>query len=104
MNYSSMQEIVPSIENRITTLNKVVSDAKKGFKNVVKSFWRKPREEVESTRGAVKYRHDKIEAQTLLLADTSFMIHVRFLSLTLLIMMTAFVYFVCYFAYVLNSG
>jgi len=68
------QEILPCIERRLAVLNKQVSDSRKGFKNVVKSFWRKPRDEAESSRGGLKYRYDKIESQILLLADTSFMI------------------------------
>lgn len=58
-----------------------VSDNRKGMKNVLNRFWRKPREESEgiaggSTRGfgGVKYRSDKIESQILLLADTSFIV------------------------------
>jgi hypothetical protein len=68
------QFIVPNIERRLMFLNKQVNDNKKGMKNVLKSFWRKSREETESGKGQVKYRFDKIESQILLLADTSFMI------------------------------
>ena len=67
------QFIIPNIEKRLIYLNKQVNDNKKGMKNVLKSFWRKSRED-ENIKGQVKYRYDKIESQILLLADTSFMI------------------------------
>jgi hypothetical protein len=66
------QWIVPSMERRILIMNKVVNDARKGMRNVLKSFWRKPREESEQVKGGIKYRFDKIESQILFLADTSF--------------------------------
>lgn len=65
------KEIVPALEKRIGTLTKQVNEARKGVKNVLKSFWRKPREETGSTKGALRYRYDRIESQILLLADTS---------------------------------
>lgn len=68
------QFIVPNIERRLIFLNKQVNDNKKGMKNVLKSFWRKSREETDGGKGQVKYRFDKIESQIVLLADTSFMI------------------------------
>eukprot|EP01034_Spumella_vulgaris_P025924 gene25924-32432_t len=67
-------EIVPCIERRLAHLNRQVTDARKGVKNVLKSFWRKPREDADSKQGSVKYRYDKVETQILLLADLSFMI------------------------------
>jgi hypothetical protein len=70
------QDIVPILERRVLDLTKLVTDARKGMKNVLKSFWRKPREEVVLHRGAVKYRFDRIESQILLLADTCFIIKV----------------------------
>ncbi|RYH31676.1 hypothetical protein EON65_02190 [archaeon] len=68
------EQIVPAIEKRLTVLNKLVKDARGGMKNVISRFWRKPRDESDSPKGGVKYRHDKIETQTLMLADTSFMV------------------------------
>eukprot|EP01038_Epipyxis_sp_PR26KG_P005036 gene5036-7027_t len=68
------QEILPALERRLVYLNKQVNDARKGFKNVVKSFWRKPKDESEIVRGGIKYKYDKIESQILLLGDTSFII------------------------------
>ena len=44
------QEILPCLERRIGNLSKIVADARKGVKNVLKSFWRKPRED-SPTRG-----------------------------------------------------
>ena len=51
------------------------------MKNVLKSFWRKPREEGSAlgrgtATGIVRYRFDRIESQILLLADTCFLIKV----------------------------
>lgn len=68
------EQIVPALEKRLTILGKQVNDSRRGVKNVFKSFWRKPREESEFVKGSIKYRYDKIEAQTLLLADTAFMV------------------------------
>ena len=70
------QEILPCLERRIGNLSKIVADARKGVKNVLKSFWRKPREDSPTRGGAVgvRYRADRIEAQILLLADTCFII------------------------------
>jgi len=36
--------LVPAIERRIANLNATVTNAKKGVKNIMKSFWRKPKE------------------------------------------------------------
>ena len=85
--------LVPAIERRIAHLNAAVSNAKKGVKNVIKSFWRKPKESLlvnvggyssgdggsgaggkrrDSTKyntidpassGTVRYRFDSIESQ-----------------------------------------
>ncbi len=68
------EQIIPTLERRISNLSRQVNDSRKGMKNVLKNFWRKPRDEADSSRGGVKYRFDKIETQTLLLADTSFAI------------------------------
>ena len=83
--------LVPAIERRIAHLNAAVTNAKKGVKNVIKSFWRKPivsgysdnsgggsggrdsNPETSSSPGSVKYRFDSIESQTRLLADTLFL-------------------------------
>ena len=71
---SIWQEVVlPAIERRLSNLTKTVSDSRKGMKNVLKSFWRKPREDINTMgAGQVRYKYDRIESQTLLLADTSF--------------------------------
>jgi hypothetical protein len=65
------------LERRINNLSRVVSEARKGVRNVLKSFWRKPRDEVQVAMG-LRYRIDRIEAQILLLADTCFIAKVRF--------------------------
>eukprot|EP00981_Chlorochromonas_danica_P002980 scaffold601_cov170-Ochromonas_danica.AAC.41 len=66
--------VVPALERRLMVLGRQVNDARRGVKNVFKSFWRKPRDESDFARGGLKYRYDKIETQTLLLADTAFMV------------------------------
>lgn len=67
--------MIPSIERRLATLGKNVADSRKGMKNVLKSFWRKPREETNAlVKGQVRYKYDRIESQTVLLADTFFLI------------------------------
>lgn len=66
------------MERRLVFLHKTVSDSRKGVKNVLKSFWRKPRDEgLNFVKGGVRYRYDRIETQILLLADMSFMIKVQ---------------------------
>jgi hypothetical protein len=90
--------LLPALERRIADLNAIVSERKKGVRNLVKSFWRKPKEEtpppsshkksshnsnstststnsstLERSSAAAKYRFDSIESQTRLLADTLFL-------------------------------
>jgi hypothetical protein len=83
--------LLPAVERRIAHLNAAVTNAKKGVKNVIKSFWRKPivsgysdnsgggsggnnrDSETAAISGSVKYRFDCIESQTRLLADTLFL-------------------------------
>eukprot|EP01033_Poteriospumella_lacustris_P000147 gene147-95_t len=68
------EQITPHLERRINMLHTQVNESKKGMKNVLKSFWRKPRDENDFARGGIKYRYDKIETQIMLLADISFII------------------------------
>lgn len=69
-------EIVPELERRVDHLSKHVSEHRKGVKNVLRSFWRKPdvsiRAPSEASPDSVRYRFDSSEGQTLLLADTFF--------------------------------
>jgi len=73
--------LVPAVERRIAFLNAAVSNAKKGVKNAIKSFWKKPivysdnsaAVDNSSSPGNVRYRFDSIESQTRLLADTLFL-------------------------------
>ncbi|KAG7348164.1 ER-golgi trafficking TRAPP I complex subunit [Nitzschia inconspicua] len=80
--------LLPAMERRISDLNAIVSERKKGVRNLVKSFWRKPKEENPTTNSSghgggsnvggegedtVKYRYDSIESQTRLLADSLFL-------------------------------
>lgn len=87
--------LLPALERRIADLNAIVNERKKGVRNLVKSFWRKPKDETTpatapgSTHGPsggdrgggdgdggeeVKYRYDSVESQTRLLADTLFLV------------------------------
>ena len=88
--------LFPALERRISELNAIVSERKKGVRNLVKSFWRKPKDgnaamtvpsvddfndssasSVPRARRAtmvVRYRSDSIESQTRLLADMLFLI------------------------------
>jgi hypothetical protein len=66
--------VAPQLERRITYLTHQVNESRKGMKNVLKSFWRKPKDESDFSRGGIKYRYDKIETQTMLLADLSFLV------------------------------
>lgn len=74
----AIKEVVPAMEKRVTTLNTTVSSTRKGVKNVLKSWWRKPREASDDRNssgaggGQVQYRFDQIENQILLLADSAF--------------------------------
>ena len=68
------QEIVPCLERKFIFLHKQVNDMRKGMKNVLKSFWRKPKDESDGIKGSVKYKYDKIESQILHLADLSFIV------------------------------
>jgi hypothetical protein len=82
--------LLPAMERRVSDLNVIVSDRKKGVKNVFKSFWRsgKTKEDESTTTMAtnnyeddasspsnsdIKYRYDSIESQTRLLADSLFL-------------------------------
>ena len=65
------QEVLPAYERRVSVLSRIVTETKKGMRNVIKNFWRKPQAQ-ESKKGSSRYRYDKIEAQILLLADTAF--------------------------------
>mmetsp|Transcript_665 Transcript_665/g.2083 ORF Transcript_665/g.2083 Transcript_665/m.2083 type:complete len:1435 (-) Transcript_665:249-4553(-) len=72
-----MNNVVPAMEKRINNLNVAVSSARKGVKNVIKSWWRKPKEAASEPgaaerRGTAQYRFDQIESQILLLADSAF--------------------------------
>lgn len=67
-------EIVPLLERRINNLSKIVADARRGVKNVIKSLWGggKKKEDAPLSATGLRYRVDRIEAQILLLADTCF--------------------------------
>eukprot|EP00536_Pseudo-nitzschia_multiseries_P010236 jgi/Psemu1/67347/estExt_Genemark1.C_3050054 len=85
--------LLPALERRILDLDTIVGERKRGVRNLVRSFWRKPKDESGGSEGSnvygqspssaadgaggadeeVKYRYDSIESQTLLLADTLFL-------------------------------
>ncbi|CAM9772442.1 unnamed protein product [Chrysoparadoxa australica] len=70
--------VLPEMERKIHTLNALVSGARKGVKNVLKSMlWRKPSvvtasSSAPSKDSGVEYRHDRIESQIRHLADCAF--------------------------------
>jgi len=79
------QDLLPSMERRIFSLNQSVTNVKKGLKNMVKSFWRKPNVNNDSKSSPpqsthkqnpssvnVSYKFDSIESQVRLLADSLF--------------------------------
>mmetsp|Transcript_14452 Transcript_14452/g.21723 ORF Transcript_14452/g.21723 Transcript_14452/m.21723 type:complete len:1460 (-) Transcript_14452:198-4577(-) len=66
------QEVLPAYERRVGVLLRHVNEARKGVRNVLKSFWRKPRDNSSHMKGVARYKHDRIEAQILLLGDTAF--------------------------------
>lgn len=70
------QDLLPQLEKRIGVLTRIVNDTKKGVKNVLKNFWRKPREDTAQEKGATRYRFDRVESQILLLSDTAFSLRV----------------------------
>lgn len=83
--------LIPALERRISDLNHIVTEKKKGVRNVFKSLWRgappsnSTKELTSSTAAAdstttltankmSKYRYDSVESQVRLLADTLFLI------------------------------
>ena len=79
------QGVVPAMETRISALNHAVTSARKGVKNVIKGFFRRPKADGGDDAGSAQqaahslssattalYRHDSIEAQIRLLADSAF--------------------------------
>jgi hypothetical protein len=81
-----IHSLLPAMERRIAELNMIVSDRKKGVRNVLKSFWRTGKKDEEAERadqvaasaaaaakGTIVYRCDTIESQTRLLADSLFL-------------------------------
>lgn len=51
--------ILPMLERRLLTLNHAVTSARKGVRNALKSWWRKPREETGTpTAGLAAQRWD----------------------------------------------
>lgn len=66
--------VVPSLERRIAELNAVVTERKKGVRNVLRGLWRPSQSDKQSGAGGGLYRHDTIESQVRLLADTLFLI------------------------------
>ena len=88
--------VIPALERRVFNLQANVTQSRKGVKNFVKSFWRKPRDseqpqpqqQQQQLDGSIRlrsnsptavslppalYRYDRIESQIRLLADTLFM-------------------------------
>jgi hypothetical protein len=71
----TLKHVLPFLEARMFSLNSTVTAVRKGVKNVIKSWWRKPKEEHDhSKQGELRYRHDSIESQIRLLADSAFIL------------------------------
>jgi hypothetical protein len=69
--------VLRSMERRISNLNTIVSTVQNRVKNLVKSWWRKPKEggggnDAPVSKQGVLYRYDRIESQIRLLADSTF--------------------------------
>ena len=65
---------LPALERRAWGLGRTVAENRRGVKNFFKGFLRKPRDETPAPNGGPRYPLDRLEAQTLLLADTCFAI------------------------------
>ena len=72
----SVKHVLPTMERRMFQLNSEITAARKGFKNALKSWWRKPKTDVDTKAGPqdVRYPHDSIESRIRLLADYAFML------------------------------
>lgn len=67
--------VLPELQRRMATLDATIASARKGIRNALKSFWRKPKAAADRAhRGAVLYPYDSIEAQIRTLADLAFVI------------------------------
>ncbi|KDO27480.1 hypothetical protein SPRG_07069 [Saprolegnia parasitica CBS 223.65] len=74
--------MLPQIEAKMFALNENVAAVKKGVKNAIRSWWRKPKD--TSARSSVYvYRYDSIESNMLFLADMAFCIHDYDLALSM---------------------
>ncbi|OQR81516.1 hypothetical protein THRCLA_11660 [Thraustotheca clavata] len=74
--------MLPYIEAKIVALNDNVAAVKKGVKNAIRSWWRKPKD--TSTRSSIYvYRYDSIESNMRFLADLAFFIRDYDLALSM---------------------
>ncbi|ETW06659.1 hypothetical protein, variant [Aphanomyces invadans] len=65
--------VLPAIESKMFALNETVAAVRKGVRNALKAWWRKPKE--TANRASVYlYRFDSIESNMRLLADIAFLI------------------------------
>ncbi|KAH9070164.1 hypothetical protein Ae201684P_002534 [Aphanomyces euteiches] len=65
--------VIPAIESKILALNETVVAVRKGVRNALKAWWRKPKESTARV-SAYSYRFDSIESNMRVLADMAFMI------------------------------
>lgn len=63
--------LIPELQKRLFALNSQIAATKKGLKNVLKSWLRKPKEKTE-IEGDTIYSHASIESQVRMLADLAF--------------------------------
>jgi hypothetical protein len=78
--------IVPQLETRMFKLNSQISYSRKGLRNALKSWLRRPKQTGPLTSSdfaglpAVMYHHSSIESQIRQLADLAFMVQVSAFS------------------------
>ena len=80
--------VVPVITRKMEELHAHIASMKKGLKNALKSWWRKPRESppvqgkskswTQGVQATVQYPYASIEGEIRLLADLAFMVKVSY--------------------------
>ncbi|OQR81190.1 hypothetical protein ACHHYP_16677 [Achlya hypogyna] len=74
--------LLPQMEAKLHALNETVAAVKKGVKNAIRSWWRKPKDTTVRSSAYV-YRYDSIESNMRLLADLAFCVHDYDLALSM---------------------
>ncbi|RHY42390.1 hypothetical protein DYB34_002027 [Aphanomyces astaci] len=66
--------VLPAMEAKLLSLNETVAAVRKGVRNALKAWWRKPKETSGTLNRVYLYRFDSIESNMRLLADIAFVI------------------------------